>query len=487
MSTELRKQLQNPKDILSLLLLIGGDVVQRAIAQMFGVCIQPLSHGPRIYLTPVAFSFGWVGYAFTSLAAVVGDKQLMPGTPDGNSIVINCSTGYTRTNRSWLLGRILRDYEHLVEDGPGPEAAKLRTDKGKEMAGYGPRDVPSVPLSMRIDIFDLEENSEAPTIDFVWVVGWVTMAVQLAISVIPWILWGNWPIFFITGSGTVFALLTGSLRQWRMEKWPGRPLSKPSPKDPQQPAPRTVIAGDGMVDEEKGQACEEVKAGPQAFVKPGKKYKEKVVCLARGNGHRYVMILRGSKSVPDLEALATATSDSLPETKWIISGLAVLWTILLVCVSGIESDTWFLIGIGTIGMIQNIYAASAHRRPESIGLKMKPFKKRPTIIGAHIVPETKAWNPTATEKADDATVAAMTTADPLVYDWLEPWETPGVRGAIRELEKTIPRAGIALMPEYFPALWKIDSERYRDKREERFWRWMFKKPTLSDRGISHSS
>ncbi|KAI1160127.1 hypothetical protein F5B18DRAFT_541723 [Nemania serpens] len=460
MSAELRKQLTNPKDILSLLLLIGGDVVQRAIAQMFGVCIQPLSHGPKIYLTPVAFSFGWVGYAFTSLAAVVGDKQLMPGTPDGNAVVINCSTGYTRTNQSWLLGRILRDYEHLVEEGPGPEAAKLRTDKSKEMAGHSV-DVPSVPVSMRIDIFDLEENSETPVIDFVWAVGWVTIVIQLVISVIPWILWGSWPIF------------TGSLRQWRMEKWPGRLLSTPGPKQPQQPSPSTAVADAGSIDEEKGQAFKNVK--------PEKKPKEKVVCLARGNGHRYVMILRGSKSVPDLEALATATSDSLPETKWIISGLAVLWTILLICVSGIESDTWFLIGIGTLGMIQNIYAASAHRKPESIGLRMKPFKKRPTIIGANIYPETKAWNPAATEKADDAAVAAMTADDPLVRDWLEPWETPGVRGALRELEKTIPKAGISLMPEYFPALWKIDSERYRDGKEERFWRWMFKNSKPSDR------
>ncbi|KAI1110851.1 hypothetical protein F5Y14DRAFT_336844 [Nemania sp. NC0429] len=477
MSSELNKQLNNPKDILSLLLLIGGDVVQRAIAQMFGVSIQPLSHGPKIYLTPVAFSFGWVGYAFTSLAAVVGDKQLMPETPDGNAVIINCSNGYTRTNRSWLLGRILRDYEYMVEDGPGPEAAKLRTDKNKEFAGYSADD-PSVPVSMRIDIFDLEENTEAPAIDFVWVVGWVTIVIQLVISTIPWILWGNWPIFFITGSGTVFALFTGSLRQWSREKWPGRLLNH-GPKHTQQPS-STAVAGASKIDEERGQAFDKVEAAV-------KRTREKVVCLARGNGHRYAMILRGSGAVPDLEALATATSDSLPETKWIISGLAVMWTILLICVSGIESGTWFLIGIGTLGMIQNIYAASAHRRPESIGLRTKPFEKRPTIIGAHIYPETRAWDPAPTEKADDAAVAEMTADDPLVHDWLEPWETPGVRGALRELEKTIPKAGIALMPKYFPVFWKIDGERYRDKREERFWKWMFQKPTLKDRGISTTS
>jgi hypothetical protein len=77
----------------------------------------------------------------------------------------------------------------------------------------------------------------------------------------------------------------------------------------------------------------------------------------------------------------------------------------------------------------------------------------------------------------------MGVNDPLVSQRLEPWQTVGVRGAIRELEKTIPRAGIAVMPEYFPALWRIDSERYRDKREERFWKWMIKRPKKEDREI----
>jgi len=51
-SAWLRGQLQNPGDIFNLLLLIGGDVLRTAIAQ--------LSAGPVPYLTPVSFSFGWV-------------------------------------------------------------------------------------------------------------------------------------------------------------------------------------------------------------------------------------------------------------------------------------------------------------------------------------------------------------------------------------------------------------------------------------------
>ena len=49
-------QWQNPEDILSILLLLGPDVVQRATAQLAGRAI-----------TPVAFSFGWVAYAISAL------------------------------------------------------------------------------------------------------------------------------------------------------------------------------------------------------------------------------------------------------------------------------------------------------------------------------------------------------------------------------------------------------------------------------------
>ena len=75
---ELSSQWQNPGDILSLLLLIGGDIVQKAIAQLFGVYVQPVRGSPRIYLTPVAFSFGWVGYASRSLRVLLAEELRGP-------------------------------------------------------------------------------------------------------------------------------------------------------------------------------------------------------------------------------------------------------------------------------------------------------------------------------------------------------------------------------------------------------------------------
>lgn len=148
---QLLRQWQNPGDILSLLLLIGGNTVQQAIAQLFGVYVQPSKRLPRIYVTPVAFSFGWVAYALTSLASAIGDKQLMPPTPDCPAMMVNCSTGYVRTNRSWLLGRTLRDHELFLEAQPGEEVAKLSDEQLLRDAGLG--DHGPLKISLRINIF----------------------------------------------------------------------------------------------------------------------------------------------------------------------------------------------------------------------------------------------------------------------------------------------------------------------------------------------
>jgi hypothetical protein len=63
-AVEIVSQLTNPGDIFSVLLLLGPEVIQQAVAQLAGRSI-----------TPVAFSFGWVAYSVRALAAVVGGKH----------------------------------------------------------------------------------------------------------------------------------------------------------------------------------------------------------------------------------------------------------------------------------------------------------------------------------------------------------------------------------------------------------------------------
>jgi hypothetical protein len=147
---ELRQQWINPGDILSLLLLIGGDVVQKPIAQLSGRTLKPFGrNGPEINITPVA-------YGFTNLLSAIGEKKLMPET-DCPSIVVNCENGHTRSNKSWILGRLLRDHEARHEVDPtNPLDGQLSSSSPKGRAE-----------SIRIDIFELGPPV-GPEIDSVW-------------------------------------------------------------------------------------------------------------------------------------------------------------------------------------------------------------------------------------------------------------------------------------------------------------------------------
>jgi hypothetical protein len=62
----LRAQWTNPTDIFTILLIIGGEVVQVAMGQ--------LCAGPVPFLTPVAFSFGWVHITYSHTLASTADS-----------------------------------------------------------------------------------------------------------------------------------------------------------------------------------------------------------------------------------------------------------------------------------------------------------------------------------------------------------------------------------------------------------------------------
>lgn len=120
MSTEgtnsrIREQRKNPSDILSVLLIIGPEVVSVALAQFYGSPFKP-----------VAFSFGWVAHAYLFLLNTAGRLRLRPDA-DFSYILVYCATDPRDfENASWILGRILKRYElwmprqaaeHTVESG----------------------------------------------------------------------------------------------------------------------------------------------------------------------------------------------------------------------------------------------------------------------------------------------------------------------------------------------------------------------------------
>ncbi|KAI4092957.1 MAG: hypothetical protein LQ339_007778 [Xanthoria mediterranea] len=241
-------QWRNPTDVLSILLIVGGDVVQKALAQLSGG-----------RLVPVAFSFGWVTYSLGALLSAVGDCRLMPSTPDCPSILVYRAMPNTGT------------VQH----------------------------------------------------DWVWYSGFVVIMLQLAVAAVPWAWRGNWLILLATACGTLLALGGGALPQWKAEKWACRPKS------------------------------------PETY------------CLLRGNGHQQVIVIESAGMGMNLEDLASSRVPGLPFHRLLTTVLATLWIVFLVTVAGLREDTWYLLAIGCMGMVQNIVAAGAARDPSVFGMALK--------------------------------------------------------------------------------------------------------------------
>jgi len=103
-----RQQVKNPSETFSLLLIIGGEIVQKAIAQ-----------GAGLRINFVCFSFGWVAYAFSAMLSAFGDGRMMPD-PDYPATVINPKSYMRKSNASWVISRLIRDLEIEVEDQYAP-------------------------------------------------------------------------------------------------------------------------------------------------------------------------------------------------------------------------------------------------------------------------------------------------------------------------------------------------------------------------------
>jgi len=328
-ASEERAQWQNPSDVLTVMLLIGGEVVQAALAQITAPCSHPFA--------PISFSFGWVTYSFNTLVSAIGEGKLMP-EPDYDCKVINADNGYSRENRSWVLGRLLRDQESALE--------------GRHRFNV------SVYQAQREG--DQEDRKVA-------LGGFAIILLQLGIAAIPIGLERDWIIFLITAAGTLLAMITSSLLQWRVEKYACRTHSK------------------------------------------------KTFILTRGNGSAHAMIIFGNGACLDLEDLAagvppregrsweelglfarvrnrigsrtkTESGNSshgrdallfrgLPVDFWLTritcGVLTVFWVLLLITSSGVEKNAWFLMAVGGVGMIQNAYVAGIRRSPAARGLYLK--------------------------------------------------------------------------------------------------------------------
>ncbi|KDQ18343.1 hypothetical protein BOTBODRAFT_52406 [Botryobasidium botryosum FD-172 SS1] len=186
-----KSQWQDPSDILTVLTIIGGDIVQGALAQL-------VSSHPRPF-TPVAFSFGWIAWSFSAIIAAIGSRRLMP-MPDFPCTLIEVDTGYARDVNSWTLSRLVRDYE-LPDEIDGKEYDKSR--------------------GLTIAFFDTDEKKaiKIPDRDWVYWTGTAVIILQHCVAIIPGVLHGNWLILILTFGGTILVQLHAALPQWQQELW----------------------------------------------------------------------------------------------------------------------------------------------------------------------------------------------------------------------------------------------------------------------------
>ena len=165
-----------------------------------------------------------------------------------------------------------------------------------------------------------------PGYDAVYFSGIGTMILQLVIAAVPLGLFGDWNILLIMICGTIFSLTIGALTQWKKEKW----------------------------------ACRQKSNG--TFI------------LTRGNGSQYAIVFLGENQGLNLEDLAggSLTIDTFTSltTRLVVIIIAILWILLLITAAGINMNTWFLLAVGGVGTLQNMYTAGASRNPAAFGMPL---------------------------------------------------------------------------------------------------------------------
>jgi hypothetical protein len=258
--------------------------------------------------------------------------------------VINGKTGYVRDNSSWIIGRIVRDFEGWMDEGKKggkirkqlDEMIQARWQMDKEAAEKKAKESGKLlepvkrptQAGLCVSVYKAEKAQPGyPGYDLVYFIGFATILVQLGIAAIPCGLFGDWGILLVTICGIILSLATGSLGQWSEEKWACRKKSK------------------------------------------------KTVILTRGNGSQHAIVIMGDGKGLDLEDLAAGpTNVDVSASKWTRAAiiiLAIFWILLLITAAGIKQNTWFLLAIGGVGILQNIYVAGRMRFPVAFGVPLK--------------------------------------------------------------------------------------------------------------------
>ena len=255
-------------------------------------------------------------------------------TPDCECIAINGKSGYFRSNSSWILGRMVRDYESWM-DGKIKEKVNEVIDKRwaqlKDEAREKGKPAPERPkqAGLCVSIYKPTPNAIVgePVYDKISLWGFAIAIFQLGIASIPCGLFDDWGILMITVCGIVLSSAMASLPQWKNEKWACRRLPEDS---------------------------------------------NKRVVFTRGNGSQHAIVIEGSEGFLDLEDLSSGQTNVdvsvSTATRVAVAVLALFWILLLITAAGLKQNTWFLLAIGGIGILQNVFVAGWRRHPRDSGI-----------------------------------------------------------------------------------------------------------------------
>jgi hypothetical protein len=245
--------------------------------------------------------------------------------------VIAAKNGYTRNSTSWVIGRMLRDYEFWMDTAVLARLATMLDERLRYLRRNTKAGTP-VPhpgqTGLCISVYEPSRTKTAgePTHDLIYWSGLAVTVGQLVIAAIPIATSGDWSIFMITVGGTVFALITGSLPQWRAEKW----------------------------------ACR--RNSPSTYI------------LTRGNGAQHAIVILGNGRGLNLEDLAVAGQMKYPSSDMLmrlcLAVISILWVSLLIAAAGLASNTWYLLAVGAVGILQNVLVAGWRRDPSALGVHL---------------------------------------------------------------------------------------------------------------------
>ncbi|PSK45288.1 hypothetical protein B9Z65_2428 [Elsinoe australis] len=182
-----------------------------------------------------------------------------------------------------------------------------------------------------------------------------------------------------------------------------------------------------------------------------------------GNGHQYVMLICCEPGSLGLEAMAAGRLHVYPQTSAWLTTMAFCWVALRKTVTGLTDHTWYLILVGGLGMLQHVCLASIPAHHSEHNINLQPHKDRSLIVGYRFKSNVKEtlkehWNSWTMEQA--------------INEYRKPIDEPhvrGVMGALMELEKLKDKAGAHMLPIFFPAGARFETEQLKFRRERYFW------------------